>query len=225
MQIYLIDTENVGWNGLAGAENLKEEDMIYILLGKNLKTNNIKGDLVAKLLRSKAKYILDETQHSGKNYLDFQLSCVVGRYIEKYPSAEIIIISKDQGYKAVIDYLTKNNRKGCEAISIETFLVPSSENIEKETKINKNDTKTSQNFIKKEQKTKEITEEELKIYQSEIVRILTEVFPNKSKATIKKQAIAASKKNAKKELKKYCENNLNDIKFCAYSRICRSFPY
>lgn len=60
---------------------------------------------------------------SGKNSLDFQLSCIVGRNIERYSNAKIIIVSNDNGYKAVIDYLNKNNRKGIMTTSINNYLI------------------------------------------------------------------------------------------------------
>ena len=107
MRIFLVDTENVGWAGLTGASKLDSSDTIYILIGKGVNSRAVKGDIVVDLLKSKAQYVIEETKHEGKNYLDFQLSLIVGRLVERHDDAEFIIISKDQGYKAVTDYLTK----------------------------------------------------------------------------------------------------------------------
>ena len=123
MLIFLIDTENVEWNGIAGIEKLGSDDLVYVLYNKNFKTQNIKGEIVANIVESKAKCILEKIGISGKNSLDFQLSCIVERNIERYSNAKIIIVSNDNGYKAVIDYLNKNNRKGIMTTSISNYLI------------------------------------------------------------------------------------------------------
>lgn len=226
MRIFLIDTENVGWTGLTGAENLNNTDMIYVLIGNNIKNHSLKAELVIELLKNKVQYVFEETGHSGKNYLDFQLSLIVGKLIERYPDAEIIIISKDHGYNAVIDYLTKHNKKGCTAQSVEAYLNPSVVKV-KETKPVKVKSATVKTTTKKRKNRKMVveTEEDLKKYQEEIANIISAVFPDKKKMIVTKQSVAASNKKTKKELKEYCANNLGDIKLRAFARICQLFPY
>ncbi len=223
MRIFLIDTENVGWSGLTGANKLNDTDMIYVLIGNNIKNHSLKAELVIELLKNKAQYVFEETGHSGKNYLDFQLSLIVGKLIERYTDAEIIIISKDQGYNAVIDYLTKHNRKGCTAQSIELYLNP----ITTKAKEKNVPTVKAEKTTKKRKNRKMVveTEEDLKKYQEEIANIITAVFPDKKKMVVAKQSVAASNKKTKKELKEYCANNLGDIKLRAFARICQLFPY
>ena len=223
MRIFLIDTENVGWSGLTGANKLNDTDMIYVLIGNNIKNHSLKAELVIELLKNKAQYVFEETGHSGKNYLDFQLSLIVGKLIERYTDAEIIIISKDQGYNAVIDYLTKHNRKGCTAQSIELYLNP----ITTKAKEKNVPTVKAEKTTKKRKNRKMVveTEKDLKKYQEEIANIITAVFPDKKKMVVAKQSVAASNKKTKKELKEYCANNLGDIKLRAFARICQLFPY
>ena len=184
---------------------------------------HLKAELVIELLKNKAQYVFEETGHSGKNYLDFQLSLIVGKLIERYTDAEIIIISKDQGYNAVIDYLTKHNRKGCTAQSIELYLNP----ITTKAKEKNVPTVKVEKTTKKRKNRKMVveTEEDLKKYQEEIANIITAVFPDKKKMVVAKQSVAASNKKTKKELKEYCANNLGDIKLRAFARICQLFPY
>ncbi len=178
MRIFLVDTENVGWAGLTGANKLDGDDIIYILMGTGVNSRTVKGDLVVDLLKSKAQYVIEETNHAGKNYLDFQLSLIVGRLIEKYQDAEFIIISKDQGYKAVTDYLEKNNRKGSIVQTIGEYLSPKH---------------------KPKPQKKELSLED---YQNELAKIISNDFPNKKKMIVNVQANAASNKRTKKELEK-----------------------
>lgn len=201
MRIFLVDTENVGWAGLTGANKLDSDDIIYILMGTGVNSRSVKGDLVVDLLKSKAQYVIEETKHEGKNYLDFQLSLIVGRLIERHEDAEFIIISKDQGYKAVTDYLEKNNRKGSIVQTINEYLNPKS---------------------KLKPQKKELSLED---YQSELAKIISNDFPDKKKMIVNVQANAASNKKTKKELKDYCLKNLGDTKLTTYCKMCQIFPY
>ena len=228
MRVFLVDTENVGWWALDGASKLKPEDMIYILVGKgNSNSENVKSPIIIEALRSKAKYIIEETGHIGKNYLDFQLSLMIGEIIAKYPDAEIVILSKDQGYKAVLDYLNKHNRKGHQATSIKEYLYPAKQIAQLENNVIDVEVKKVKQPKRKTKNQKMVvnTDEDLKKYQDELVNIIQSVFPNKKKATVILQASAASKKKTKKELKKYCQSNLKDDKLVAYCKMCQIFPY
>lgn len=201
MRIFLVDTENVGWAGLTGASKLDSSDTIYILIGKGVNSRTVKGDIVVDLLKSKAQYVIEETKHEGKNYLDFQLSLIVGRLIERHEDAEFIIISKDQGYKAVTDYLEKNNRKGRIVQTINEYLNPKP---------------------KPKPQKKELSLED---YQSELAKIISNDFPDKKKMIVNVQANAASNKKTKKELKDYCLKNLGDTKLTTYCKMCQILPY
>ncbi len=227
MRVFLIDSENVGWWALDGASKLDEDDMIYILVGtQNSNSENVKSPIIIEALRSKAKYIIEETGHIGKNYLDFQLSLMIGEIISKYEDAQIIILSKDQGYKAVLDYLKKHNRKGYQAASIKEFLNPVKEVVKLENNVIDVEVKVKQKKKKKlNNKMVVETEEDLKKYQDELANIIQTVFPDKKKATIILQATAASKKTTKKELKTYCQSNLKDKDLKAYCQMCQIFPY
>lgn len=203
MRIFLVDTENVGWAGLTGASKLDNTDIIYILLGKGVNSRAVKGDIVVDLLKSKAQYVIEETKHEGKNYLDFQLSLIVGRLLERHEDAEFIIISKDQGYKAVTDYLEKNNRKGSIAQTIGEYLSPKPK-------------------LKSKPQKKQLSMDD---YKNELAKIISNDFPDKKKMIVNVQANAASNKKTKKELKDYCLNNLGDTKLTTYCKMCQVFPY
>lgn len=201
MRIFLVDTENVGWAGLTGASKLDNTDIIYILLGKGVNSRAVKGDIVVDLLKSKVQYVIEETKHEGKNYLDFQLSLIVGRLLERHEDAEFIIISKDQGYKAVTDYLEKNNRKGNIAQTISEYLNPKPKPKPQKKQLSMDD------------------------YKNELAKIISNDFPDKKKMIVNVQANAASNKKTKKELKDYCLKNLGDKKLTTYCKMCQIFPY
>ena len=201
MRIFLVDTENVGWAGLTGASKLDNTDIIYILLGKGVNSRAVKGDIVVDLLKSKVQYVIEETKHEGKNYLDFQLSLIVGRLLERHEDAEFIIISKDQGYKAVTDYLEKNNRKGNIAQTISEYLNPKPKPKPQKKQLSMDD------------------------YKNELAKIISNDFPDKKKMIVNVQANAASNKKTKKELKDYCLKNLGDKKLTTYCKMCQVFPY
>ena len=203
MHIFLVDTENVGWAGLAGANKLDGDDIIYILMGTGVNSRTVKGDLVVDLLKSKVQYVIEETKHEGKNYLDFQLSLIVGRLLERHEDAEFIIISKDQGYKAVTDYLEKYNRKGSIAQTIGEYLSPKPK-------------------PKSKPQNKQLSMDD---YKNELAKIISNDFPDKKKMIVNVQANAASNKKTKKELKDYCLKNLGDKKLTTYCKMCQVFPY
>lgn len=125
----------------------------------------------------------------------------MGRLLERHEDAEFIIISKDQGYKAVTDYLEKNNRKGNIAQTISEYLNPKPKPKPQKKQLSMDD------------------------YKNELAKIISNDFPDKKKMIVNVQANAASNKKTKKELKDYCLNNLGDTKLTTYCKMCQIFPY
>lgn len=209
MRIFLIDTENVHHHGLDGIEKLDDTDLVYVLSTPTFKKEKIEGDLLLKVMSSKAKFHVDDlTSNGSKNYLDFQLCTILGQLMERYVNAEAVIISKDNGYTAVMDYWKKNNRVINKAESIQDFFTPKPADVEK-AKLDPSDTKG------------------VAQYQKQIATIIQQQFPEKKKGTITKQSKAAANKHTKKELKTYCANSLgdNESNYQLYSRICQIWPY
>ena len=56
MRIFLIDTENVGWNGLSGVGRLTETDTVYIFGVQNFENAKISADIAIKCIGSKAEF-------------------------------------------------------------------------------------------------------------------------------------------------------------------------
>lgn len=209
MRIFLIDTENVHHHGLDGIEKLDDTDLVYVLSTPTFKKEKVEGDLLLKVMSSKANFHVDDlTSNGSKNYLDFQLCTILGQLMERYVNAEAVIISKDNGYTAVMDYWKKNNRVINKAESIQDFFTPKPAAVEK-TKLDPSDAKG------------------VAQYQKQIATIIQQQFPEKKKGTITKQSKAAANKHTKKELKTYCANSLgdNESNYQLYSRICQIWPY
>lgn len=102
MSVYLIDYENVHAGGLAGVEDCTMEDEIILLYGNN--TSTISMELHIQIANSKAKVQYHKIERTGKNYLDFQLSTIAGYLVGTTRQSEFVIVSKDSGFDAVLDF-------------------------------------------------------------------------------------------------------------------------
>ena len=102
MSVYLIDYENVHASGLAGVENCGIEDEIILLYGND--TSTIPMELHIQIANSKVKVQYHKIERTGKNYLDFQLSTIAGFLVGTTRQTEFVIVSRDSGYDAVLDY-------------------------------------------------------------------------------------------------------------------------
>ena len=102
MAFYLIDYENVSYNGLVGIDNLNSDDSVHIFHNKN--TGAIPFKFFKNVISSKAKIDFIETTKVAKNYLDFQLTTHLGFLFGSGYKDIVYIISNDCGYNSVIDY-------------------------------------------------------------------------------------------------------------------------
>ena len=102
MSVYLIDYENVHASGLAGVENCGIEDEIILLYGNDTSTSPM--ELHIQIANSKGKVQYHKIERTGKNYLDFQLSTIAGFLVGTTRQTEFVIVSRDSGYDAVLDY-------------------------------------------------------------------------------------------------------------------------
>ena len=149
-----------------------------------------------------------------------QLATIVGRVMEQHEDAEVVIISKDQDYQAVIDYWTKHGRKISMAQSIEQYLNPQKKAANTST-VQKAQSNTQTPTIN------ETKSPDIEAYRQKVAEILKELFPSKSKASITKYSKSIAAKKEKKVLKDYCISAFADNKnnYRVYSRICKEFPY
>ena len=102
MSVYLIDYENVHAGGLAGVDECGMDDEIILLYGND--TSTISMELHIQIASSKAKVQYHKIERTGKNYLDFQLSTIAGYLVGTTRQSEFVIVSKDSGFDAVLDF-------------------------------------------------------------------------------------------------------------------------
>ncbi|MCR5717378.1 MAG: hypothetical protein K6G23_11065 [Lachnospiraceae bacterium] len=102
MAIYLIDYENVHEKGLTGIETLHPNDVLCLLYSNAAQSLTI--DTMAYLTGSGAEVQYFKCLGSGKNYLDFQLSTVLGLMAGSRKDNEFVIISGDKGFQSLVDF-------------------------------------------------------------------------------------------------------------------------
>ena len=110
MAYYLIDYENVKNDGFDGIDQISENNQVFVFYSENSKT--ITFDTMDKIHRSKASIYYQKVMAGTKNALDFQLSSYLGYLIgNNGADQEYFIVTKDMGYKCLIDFWSKNLTK------------------------------------------------------------------------------------------------------------------
>lgn len=102
MAIFFIDYENVNHSGFTGLNKLTKEDSIIIFYSDN--SNSIPFSLHMEILSTEVAIEYIKITANGKNCLDFQLATYLGSFIGKNPYESYVIVSKDMGFNAVIDF-------------------------------------------------------------------------------------------------------------------------
>ena len=108
MATYLIDYENVKSEGIKGIIQLSEEDRVVIFYSHNADT--ITFEAMDMIFNSKAQVSKYKILCGGKNALDFQLSTYLGYLIHEAKDSYFYIISKDNGFKHVVDFWKRTFR-------------------------------------------------------------------------------------------------------------------
>ena len=108
MATYLIDYENVKSEGIKGIAQLSEEDRVVIFYSHNADT--ITFEAMDMIFNSKAQVSKYKILCGGKNALDFQLSTYLGYLIHEAKDSYLYIISKDNGFKHVVDFWKRTFR-------------------------------------------------------------------------------------------------------------------
>ena len=108
MATYLIDYENVKSEGIKGIAQLSEEDRVVIFYSHNADT--ITFEAIDMIFNSKAQVSKYKILCGGKNALDFQLSTYLGYLIHEAKDSYFYIISKDNGFKHVVDFWKRTFR-------------------------------------------------------------------------------------------------------------------
>lgn len=106
----LVDWENIVCTNnitsvFSGISYLDKEDELYFFYSETCP--KLKNKYYNAILNSGCKTKFCRLQNSGKNALDFYIVTEVGRLVEQ-GEKEIAILSRDNGYRAVKDYLSCN---------------------------------------------------------------------------------------------------------------------
>ena len=100
--VYLIDFENVGSEGLAGVAGLTEEDMVVLFY--SIKSDKIAIRTHIQIGKSPAVFEYAEVTVGGKNALDHQLATYLGFLVAKDEAQKYYIVSRDNGYQYIAKF-------------------------------------------------------------------------------------------------------------------------
>ena len=109
MKYYFVDYENVGSDGLSGINTLDENNTVYIFYSRN--ADKITFEIHMQLNETKASVTYYKIDAGHKNALDFQLSSYMGYVIHQDTEAEYYVVSKDNGFNALLSFWEKFNVK------------------------------------------------------------------------------------------------------------------
>ena len=99
---YFIDYENIGANGFNGIDILDEKDTVILFYSEN--NCRLPFSLHKKIGESKAGFQYYDIRTGARNAADFQLVTYLGFIIATNPDSEYAIISKDDGFNAVVRF-------------------------------------------------------------------------------------------------------------------------
>lgn len=107
MKYFLIDLENVHDDGIKGADLLDEDSCIVIFHSSS--SDTISNTAYRILKKSPAEVRFQIVNVRTKNAMDFEMAVYAGQLMMNADTDKIIIISADNGFKAVIEAV--NQRK------------------------------------------------------------------------------------------------------------------
>ena len=183
MSIYLIDYENTNVSGLDGLLEKTKDDTIIIFYNKHC--NKLTFSLHEQIQKTNAKVQFMENENHTKNGLDFNISSYLGYLISQNSNQNFIIVSKDCGFKGLIDFWDKMDI----SVSVSTNLLTDVKLIKQvEVITKKDDIVTIKPQQKAQQIKKDITIEKIqkKIpqYQKELDQIFNIVNNNTTKLSV-----------------------------------------
>lgn len=98
----IVDYENVSARGLNGVDLLKADDTLAVFYSDNC--DRIESILLQKIMATGCHYKVCKLVNKGNNALDFYISVRVGEILASKAPGPILIISRDHGFNAVLDY-------------------------------------------------------------------------------------------------------------------------
>lgn len=254
MKVFLIDTENVGWQGIRGSESLSSSDEVYLFTTDVFNASKSFSLEIMKMLissRAKFSFINIGKTNALKNYLDFQLCTFLGSLMERNQDAQAVIISKDKGYQSVVDYWHHNSREVYLAPDIKTHTSKNSHNRSLENKSNAapiktnvQEKKTNQSSLNKQtlKKIPKANNDNLKLfkvpkeevekkeapskYRKHIRNTIKKHYPKLSASSVNKRVNRLKEIKNPDKLKKNCISLFGKTKGdTIYSEIFTKFTY
>jgi hypothetical protein len=108
--VYLIDYENI--QNLDLTPLLDQDVLIKVFCGENQKYTGKFFDSAMEFGKEKMDRI--EISGSGKNAADFHIAYFIGKLSKELIEPHFHIISKDTGFKPLVDYLTQKDKVACQ---------------------------------------------------------------------------------------------------------------
>ena len=198
MKIFLVDSENIGWSGIKGLEELDSEDVVYYFTTTESKKEKVTITVAQffKMRDAKEGPILKKinvTPNGKKNYLDDCIKTALGYLINTAQDIEVIIVSNDEGYQAVIEFWKQRGIKVSRASSIENYLHPQVIN----NKITKSAISNVHEMIEQMQKEKK---------ENDILALMKEYKCGKTKKKQQENAAKALQMSATKTINKFSKS-------------------
>jgi hypothetical protein len=105
-KLLLVDWENVQRVDFG---LLEEGFQVIVFVGASQKSVPI--EVVASAQRLGSRIEWRRVDGNGNNALDFYIACQLGRVIERTPTVQCIVLSKDKGFDPLLRHLNKNGLK------------------------------------------------------------------------------------------------------------------
>ncbi len=126
---FLIDFENVGNEGLRGAQYLLKEDAMTIFFSQACE--QIGQGCLRQIMDSFCRLDICKLKKTGKNALDFYIAAKTGEIFGSGYPGKAAIVSRDQGFAAVRDYWNSRRKPSRQVIlgsNLEQCILSANEN-------------------------------------------------------------------------------------------------
>lgn len=101
MEYYLIDLENVGSQGIWGADLLEKNSCIIIFYSSEASTVDRRTE--GMLLAGSEEVCIQNVNVHTKNAMDFAIAVKAGELLKTEDTERVVIVSNDNGYQAVLE--------------------------------------------------------------------------------------------------------------------------
>lgn len=148
-RLFVVDTENTNDYSFIHNYEINKEDEIVLFVSNNMK--GIKADGCIALLNTEGNVITEKIETGEKNSLDFQLIAYVTERAINGSYDEILINTRDHGYRQVIKYIQRKYYENISIVSREGIRKQlNNKTLEQDTKVNEENNLHEVNINKEE---------------------------------------------------------------------------